>query len=74
MTNPMPTESSLDVKFEIGHVLFVDIVNAAGLLSMKIGFCISVQQLKIDPVWDRVRNDPGFQQLLAGKEHIGPNK
>jgi len=41
---------------------------------MPIGFCISVQQLKIDPVWDRIRNDPGFQQLLAGKERIGPNK
>jgi len=25
----MPAESSLDVKFEIGHVLFIDIVNAA---------------------------------------------
>ncbi len=27
---------------------------------------------KIDPVWDPIRNDPGFQQLLAGKEHVGP--
>jgi hypothetical protein len=25
-----------------------------------------------DPVWDPIRNDPGFQQLLAGKEHVGP--
>jgi serine/threonine-protein kinase len=45
------------------------------LLSMPIGFFISIQQLKIDPVWDPIRNDPGFQQLLAeGKEQIGPNK
>jgi hypothetical protein len=38
------------------------------LLSFPIGFYISIQQLKIDPVWDPIRNDPGFQQLLAGKE------
>jgi tetratricopeptide (TPR) repeat protein len=44
------------------------------LLSIPAGFSISVQQLKIDPVWDPIRNDPGFQQLLAGQEQIGPNK
>jgi len=44
------------------------------LLSMPIGFYISIQQLKIDPVWDPVREDPQFQQLLAGRERIGPNK
>jgi hypothetical protein len=32
------------------------------------------QMLTIDPVWDPMRYDPGFQQLLAGKEQIGPNK
>jgi hypothetical protein len=41
---------------------------------MPIGFYISIQQLKIDPVWDPVRTDPGFQQLLAGKRQIWPNK
>jgi hypothetical protein len=30
--------------------------------------------MKIDPVWDPIRNDPEFQQLLAGKEQIGPKK
>jgi len=44
------------------------------LLSIPAGVCISLQRLKIDPVWDPVRNDPGFQQLLAGKEQIGPIK
>jgi len=42
-------------------------------LSMPIGYYISIQ-LKIDPVWDPIRSDPGFQQLLAGKELVGPNK
>ena len=44
------------------------------LLAMPIGFYISIQQLNIDPVWDSIRNDAGFQQLLAGKEQIGSNK
>jgi TolB-like protein/class 3 adenylate cyclase/Flp pilus assembly protein TadD len=44
------------------------------LLSIPAGTFVSIAQLKIDPVWDPIRNDPGFQQLLAGKELIGPNK
>jgi Tetratricopeptide repeat. len=44
------------------------------LLSIPAGFDVSIVRLKIDPVWDPIRNDPGFQQLLAGKEQIGPNK
>ena len=44
------------------------------LLSVPAGETISIARLKIDPVWDPIRNDPGFQQLLAGKELIGPNK
>jgi len=42
------------------------------LLAMPIGYYISIQQLKVDPVWDPIRNDPGFQQLLASKEKVGP--
>ena len=44
------------------------------LLSIPAGFSISIARLRIDPVWDPIRNDPGFQQLLAGKELVGPNK
>jgi len=44
------------------------------LLSIPAGTAISIAQLKIDPVWDPIRNDPGFQKLLAGSELIGPNK
>ena len=42
------------------------------LLSVPAGGSVSIARLKIDPVWDPIRNDPGFQQLLAGKEHVGP--
>jgi TolB-like protein/Tfp pilus assembly protein PilF len=42
------------------------------LLSVPAGQSVSIARLKIDPVWDTIRNDPGFQQLLAGSEHVGP--
>jgi len=44
------------------------------LLSIPAGLEVSIARLRIDPVWDPIRSDPGFQQLLAGKEQIGPNK
>ncbi len=44
------------------------------LLTIPAGASVSRQRLKIDPVWDPIRNDPEFQQLLTGKEQIGPVK
>jgi len=44
------------------------------LLSIPAGSVISIARLKIDPVWDPIRNRPDFQQLLSGPEQIGPNK
>jgi serine/threonine-protein kinase len=41
------------------------------LLSIPAGIAVSVNRLKIDPVWDPIRNDPGFQELLAGTQEIG---
>jgi TolB-like protein/cytochrome c-type biogenesis protein CcmH/NrfG len=48
--------------------------NLSKLLYMPAGDPVSIARLKIDPVWDAIRNDPGFQQLLTGKELVGPNK
>ncbi len=42
------------------------------LLSIPAGLSVSIQRLKIDPVWDPIRNDPGFQQLFTMKEQVGP--
>jgi TolB-like protein/cytochrome c-type biogenesis protein CcmH/NrfG len=46
--------------------------NLRKLLSTQAGDIISIARLKLDPVWDPIRNDPGFQQLLTVKEHVGP--
>jgi TolB-like protein len=43
------------------------------LLSTPAGQVVSLALLKIDPVWDPIRNHPDFQQLLSGPEQIGPN-
>ena len=46
--------------------------NLRRLLSIPAGEAVSIARLKIDPVWDPIRNDPGFQQLLAVKDLSGP--
>ena len=48
--------------------------NLRKLLSIPAGETISIARLKIDPVWDPIRSDPGFQELLRGKELVGPAK
>src|SRR5262245_20483330 len=44
------------------------------LLSIPAGGAASIAGLKIDPVWDPIRNRPDFQQLFSRPEQIGPNK
>ena len=44
------------------------------LLSIPAGVEVSIARLKVDPVWDPIRNRPDFQQLLSGQEQVGPNK
>src|SRR4029450_61092 len=41
------------------------------LLSIPAGTA-SIAWLKIDPVWDPIRNRPDFQQLVSGPEQVGP--
>jgi tetratricopeptide (TPR) repeat protein len=38
------------------------------LLTIPVGEYVSVTRLKIDPVWDPIRNDPGFQKLISEPE------
>ncbi|MEO5721767.1 MAG: tetratricopeptide repeat protein, partial [Chthoniobacterales bacterium] len=41
------------------------------LLAIPAGIAISINRLKLDPVWDPIRDNADFQQLLAGGESIG---
>jgi len=43
------------------------------LLSIPAGSVASIPRLKIDPVWDLIRNRPDFEQLLSSPEKIGPS-
>ena len=47
--------------------------NLRKLLSIPAGETISIARLKLDPVWDPIRNNAAFQELLAGKEWVGPD-
>jgi TolB-like protein/class 3 adenylate cyclase len=59
--NPRPTESSPDVKFEIGHVLFIDIVGYSKLL-------INEQSEQLDTLKKIVRGTEQFRLAeAAGK-------
>src|SRR6267143_2024347 len=60
-----------EIEARTGHTIEA-VKTLQRLLSIPAG--LPIQRLKIDPVWDPIRNDPGFQQLLTGREQIGPNK
>jgi TolB-like protein/cytochrome c-type biogenesis protein CcmH/NrfG len=38
------------------------------LITAPAGSYVSIARLKIDPVWDPIRNDPGFQKLISEPE------
>jgi tetratricopeptide (TPR) repeat protein len=38
------------------------------LITAPAGGIVSIARLKIDPVWDPIRNDPGFQKLISEPE------
>src|ERR1700756_4096715 len=56
--NPRPSESSSDVKFEIGHVLFIDIVGYSKLL-------INEQSEQIQKLKEIVRGTEQFRLAEA---------
>jgi len=62
-----------EIEARIGHASEA-VKTLRQVLLLPAGMVASIQRLKIDPVWDPIRNDPGFQQLLKGTELIGPDK
>jgi hypothetical protein len=43
------------------------------LLDAPAGSVVAVPILRIDPAWDTIRNDPGFQALLKKYANAEPN-
>jgi tetratricopeptide (TPR) repeat protein len=37
------------------------------LLQIPYGFAITPAKLRLDPIWDQIRNDPRFQELVSAK-------
>ncbi|CAA9253453.1 MAG: Adenylate cyclase [uncultured Chthoniobacterales bacterium] len=73
LTGPEFTMGEVEIQARAGRPREA-ITTLRYLLTIPAGRAASIQRLKLDPVWDPIRNDPEFQQLLAGKEQIGPNK
>jgi len=65
----MPSGS--EVKFDIGHVLFIDIVGYSKLLINRQNEQLETHRAGpaglaiLDPVYDNVRNEPRFQAVVA---------
>ncbi len=59
---PSITESAAQVHGIVGEYARA-LETLGGLLSRPASF--TVEMLKIDPAWDPLRNEPGFQQLLV---------
>ena len=73
MAGPFVLTALAEIEARTGHASDA-IEHLRELLAIPAGMQCCIQRLKIDPVWDPIRNDPGFQQLLAGKELVGPGK
>jgi TolB-like protein/Flp pilus assembly protein TadD len=67
LAGPFPLAGLAEIEARTGHA--EDAVKILRrLLTIPAGHVISLARLKIDPVWDPIRNDPGFQKLLSGPE------
>ncbi len=62
---PGITETAAEI-----HAIFGDAAGAVSILEglLQRPSSVSVAVLKINPIWDKIRNDPGFQKLISDRE------
>jgi TolB-like protein/class 3 adenylate cyclase/cytochrome c-type biogenesis protein CcmH/NrfG len=73
MAGPFVLAALAEIEARTGHASDA-IEHLRELLAIPAGMQCCIQRLKIDPVWDPIRNDSGFQKLLASTELVGPGK
>ncbi len=67
MEGPAQEESMADIYALLGdadHAIPI----LKRLLQIPYGFAITPALLRLDPIWDQIRNDPRFQELAAGRK------
>jgi TolB-like protein/Tfp pilus assembly protein PilF len=71
LVGPIALVNLAQIECRAGHAVeAIEILRR--LLSIPGGAQLSIPSLRIHPMWDPIRNDPAFQQLLTMKEHVGP--
>jgi serine/threonine-protein kinase len=71
LVGPITLVNLAQIECRAGHTVeAIEILRR--LLSIPGGAQLSIPSLRIHPMWDPIRNEPAFQQLLTMREHVGP--
>lgn len=71
LVGPITLVNLAQIECRAGHAAET-IAILGRLLSIPGGAQLSIPTLRIHPVWDPIRNEPAFQQLLTVQQRVGP--